>query len=162
MTISVGDKIPHAKLLNRIGDKVTEIDIAERVAGKKAVIFGLPGAYTRTCSAAHLPSFIRTAEKFRKKGVDEIICVAVNDVFVMQHWGETSGAETAGILMLADWDSKLSDAMGLTFTGAPVGLKNRMTRCAMLVEDGVVKVFQVEEKGGVCDMTAGETLLEMV
>ncbi|MDH5454198.1 MAG: peroxiredoxin [Paracoccaceae bacterium] len=162
MPIAVGDKIPSAKLLNRIGDEVREIDIADHVAGKKVVLFGLPGAYTRTCSATHLPSFIRTAEAFRAKGVDDIICVSVNDVFVMQHWGETSGAEKAGILMLADWDSRLSDAMGLTFTGAPVGLKNRMTRCAMLIEDGVVKVLQMEAKAGVCDMTAGETLLEQV
>lgn len=162
MTIAVGDRLPSAKLLNRIRDEVSEIDIAEHVAGKRVVIFGLPGAFTRTCSALHLPSFIRTAEAFRENGVDEIICVSVNDVFVMQHWGEATGADEAGILMLADWDSELSDAMGLTFTGAPVGLKNRMTRCAMLVEDGFVKVFQVEEKKGVCEMTAGETLLEAI
>ena len=162
MTISVGDKIPSVKLINQIGDEVSQIDIAERIAGKRVVIFGLPGAYTGICSSAHLPSFIRTADAFRQKGIDEIICVAVNDVRVMNHWGEHSGAHEAGILMLADWDSELTKALGLEFSAPAIGFKDRMTRCAMLVEAGVVKVLQFEEGHGVCTLTAGETLLEMV
>lgn len=162
MTISVGDKIPSVKLINQIGDEVSQIDIAERIAGKRVVIFGLPGAYTGICSSAHLPSFIRTADAFREKGIDEIICVSVNDVRVMNHWGEHSGAHDAGILMLADWDSELTKALGLEFSAPALGFKDRMTRCAMLVEDGVVKVLQFEEEHGVCTLTAGETLLEMV
>lgn len=161
MTIAVGDRIPSAMLINQIGDDVRQIDIAERIGGKRAVIFGLPGAYTGICSSAHLPSFIRTAEAFRAKGIDEIICVAVNDVRVMKHWGETSGAQDAGILMLADWDSELTKAMGLEFSAPAIGFRDRMTRCAMLVEDGVVKALQFEEEHGVCNLTAGETLLEM-
>lgn len=162
MTIAIGDRIPSAKLINRIGESVSEIDIAVHVAGKTVVLFGLPGAYTRTCTAAHLPSFMRTADQFRAKGVDEIICVSVNDVFVMQNWGETSGAEAAGILMLADWDAELTKALGLAFTAPPVGLKDRMQRCAMVLEDGVVKVLQIEESPGECNVTAGEALLEMI
>ena len=141
---------------------MSEIDIAERVAGRKVVIFGLPGAYTATCSAAHLPSFIRTAQAFRDRGVDEVICIAVNDVRVMEHWGRTSGAEEAGITMLADWDSELTKALGLAFSVPGIGFKDRMTRCAMLVEDGVVTVLQLEKEKGVCDLTAGETLLERI
>jgi len=162
MAVSVGDKIPSAKLINQIGDDVRQIDIAERIAGKRVVIFGLPGAYTGICSAAHLPSFIRTADAFRAKGVDEIICVSVNDVRVMNHWGEHSGAHDAGILMLADWDSELTKALGLEFSVPAIGFKDRMTRCAMLVEDGEVTVLQFEEDHGVCNLTAGETLLDMV
>lgn len=162
MTIAVGDKLPEAKLLNQKGDTVSEIDIAQHVAGRKVVLFGLPGAYTATCSAAHLPSFIRTAQAFRDKGVDEIICVAVNDVRVMEHWGRTSGAEAAGITMLADWDSELTRKLGLAFTAPAIGFKDRMTRCAMLLDDGEVKVLQLETEKGACDLTAGETLLEMV
>lgn len=162
MTVQVGDRIPSVKLINQLGDDVQQIDIAERVAGKRVVIFGLPGAYTGICSAAHLPSFIRTADAFRAKGIDEIICVSVNDVRVMNHWGTHSGAHDAGILMLADWDSELTKALGLAFSVPALGFKDRMTRCAMLVEDGVVKVLQFEEDHGVCTLTAGETLLEMV
>ncbi|NNJ65670.1 MAG: peroxiredoxin [Xanthomonadales bacterium] len=162
MTVAVGDRIPSVKLINQIGDEVRQIDIAEQIAGKRAVIFGLPGAYTGVCSSAHLPSFIRTADAFRAKGVEEIICVAVNDVRVMKHWGESSGAEKAGILMLADWDSELTKALGLEFSAPAIGFKDRMTRCAMLVEDGIVKVLQFEEDHGVCTLTAGETLLDLV
>ncbi len=162
MTVSVGDKIPSVNLINQIGDEVRQINIADLIAGKRAVIFGLPGAYTGICSSAHLPSFIRTADAFRAKGIDEIICVAVNDVRVMSHWGENSGAHDAGILMLADWDSELTKALGLEFSVPALGFKDRMIRCAMLVEDGVVKVLQFEEDHGVCELTAGETLLEMI
>ena len=126
------------------------------------MLFGLPGAYTSTCSMAHLPSFIRTAEDFSAKGVDEIFCVAVNDVRIMKHWGETSGAEEAGITMLADWNSELTKAFGLEFSVPAIGFKDRMTRCSMYIEDGVVKVLQLEEDKGACVLTAGETLLEAI
>lgn len=162
MTVSVGDTIPSVKLINQTDGDPEQIDIAERIAAKRAVIFGLPGAYTGICSAAHLPSFIRTADAFRAKGIDEIICVSVNDVRVMNHWGEHSGAHKAGILMLADWESELTKALGLAFSVPALGFKDRMTRCAMLVEDGVVKVLQFEDDHGVCNLTAGETLLELV
>ena len=162
MALAVGDRLPAAKLLNQIGTTVTEIDIADHAKGKRLVIFGLPGAYTSTCSTAHLPSFIRTAADFRAQGVDEVICIAVNDVRVMEHWGRTSGAEAAGILMLADWDSEFAKAAGLAFSVPAVGFKDRLTRCAMVVEDGVVAVLQLETDKTACDLTAGETLLELV
>ena len=162
MTVQVGDRIPSVKLINQMDGDPEQIDIAARIAGKRAVIFGLPGAYTGICSAAHLPSFIRTADAFRAKGIEEIICVSVNDVRVMNHWGEHSGAHAAGILMLADWDSELTKALGLEFSLPALGFKDRMTRCAMLVEDGVVTALQFEEDHGVCNLTAGETMLELV
>ena len=161
MTVAVGDRIPSANLINQIGEEVRQIDIAERIAGKRVVIFGLPGAYTGICSSSHLPSFIRTADAFRAKGIDEIICVSVNDVRVMNHWGEHSGAHDAGILMLADWDSGLTKALGLEFSAPAIGFKDRMTRCAMLTDDGVVTDLQFEEEHGVCNLTAGEALLEL-
>ena len=162
MTIAIGDTIPSVNLINQNGEgEAIQIDIADRIAGKRAVVFGLPGAYTGICSSAHLPSFIRTADAFRAKGIEEIICFAVNDVRVMGHWGENSGAHDAGILMLADWDSELTKALGLEFSVPALGFKDRTTRCAMLTEDGVVKALQFEEDNGVCDLTAGETLLEL-
>ncbi len=162
MALAVGDRLPAAKLLNQIGTTVTEIAIADHAKGKRLVIFGLPGAYTSTCSTAHLPSFIRTAADFRAQGVDEVICIAVNDVRVMEYWGRTSGAEDAGILMLADWDSEFAKAAGLAFSVPAVGFKDRLTRCAMVVEDGVVAVLQLETDKTACDLTAGETLLALV
>ncbi len=162
MTVAVGDRIPSVKLVNQIEDEVKSIDIAELCASQRVVPFGLPGAYTSLCSSAHLPSFIRTADAFRAKGIDEIVCVAVNDVRVMHHWGESSGAEKAGILMLADWDAELTKALGLEFSVPAVGFKDRMKRCSMLIEDGEVKLLQFEEDNGVCNLTAGETLLEMI
>ena len=162
MTIAVGDRIPATTLINQIGDTVRQIDLAEFVRGKRVVIVGMPGAYTQTCSAAHLPSFIRTAAGFRAKGIDEVICIAVNDVRVMNHWGRTSGAEEAGVLMLADWNSEFTKAVGLEFSVPGIGFKDRLTRCAMVLEDGVVQILQLEESKGTCDLTAGETLREMI
>ena len=162
MSAQIGDRVPDATLLHQTGNEVEKVDLAKHCTGRKIVLFGLPGAYTATCSAAHLPSFIRTADAFRAKGVDDIICVSVNDVRVMHHWGETSGANAAGITMLADWDSELTKALGLEFSVPAIGFKDRMTRCAMLIDDGVIKVLQLEEDKTACDLTAGETLLDAI
>ncbi|MEO9825023.1 MAG: peroxiredoxin [Paracoccaceae bacterium] len=162
MTVAVGDKIPQVTLPSQVDEDVTQIDLAERCADRKVVLFGLPGAYTSICSMAHLPSFIRTADAFRAKGVDDIICVAVNDVRVMKHWGESSGATEAGIMMLADWNSELTKALGLEFSVPAIGFKDRMTRCAMYIENGEIKVLHFEEDNGTCDLTGGESLLEAI
>ena len=162
MPITIGDRIQPSTLLHMSDSGPEEIDIAKHIAGKRVVIFGLPGAYTSTCTMAHLPSFIRTHDAFLEKGIDEIICVAVNDVFVMSHWGEATGAIEAGITMLADWSSAFGQSIGLTFDAPAVGYIQRISRCAMIVNDGVVEVLQVEEARGTCEMTAGETLLEML
>lgn len=160
--VAVGDRIPSVKLPYQVGDDVHQFDLGEALKGRKAVIFGMPGAYTATCSAAHLPSLIRTADAFRAKGVDEVIVVVVNDVRVTEHWGRTSGATDKGIKILADWDSELTKALGLGFTVPAIGFKDRMQRCALYVEDGVVRILQMEEQTGVCDLTAGETLLDAI
>lgn len=162
MTVKVGDNIPSVELLYSQDGVVTAINIADHAAGKKIVLFGLPGAYTSICSSAHLPSFMRTAEAFRAKGVDDIICVAVNDSRVMEHWDLATGAGEAGITMLADWNSELAIALGLNFSVPAIGFKDRMTRCSMLLENGEVKILQFEEDNGTCNLTAGETLLEML
>ena len=162
MTVQVGDKIPSVTLVHSSNGEVAQVDIAQRVAGRKVVIFGLPGAYTGVCTSAHMPSFIRTADQFRAKGVDEIICVSVNDCRVMQHWGETTGAEEAGITLLADWNSELTKALGLDFTVPAIGFRERMKRCAMVVEDGKITALQLEEDNGTCNLTAGEALLDLV
>lgn len=160
--VKVGDRIPSVTLPYQVGTEVHAFNLGDGLKGRKAVIFGMPGAYTGTCTAAHLPSLVRTADGFRAKGVDEVLVVVVNDVRVTEHWGRTSGAAAKGIKILADWNSELTKALGLEFSVPAIGFKDRMQRCAMYVDDGVVTVLQMEEKTGVCDLTSGETLLEKI
>lgn len=159
MVIGTGDTLPEAKLAKMGADGPEVVDLNAKAAGKKLAIFALPGAFTGTCSTAHVPSFIRTIDDIKAKGVDEVICVAVNDVFVMQAWGEQTGATKAGIEMLSDGDGSFTKAMGRAFTAAPVGLIDRSKRYAMIVEDGKITTLQEEESPGVCDVSGGEALL---
>lgn len=160
MTISVGEKLPQASLL-KMGENGPEaVDLASKTAGRKVVIFGLPGAYTGVCSTAHVPSFIRTGDALAAKGVDEVICVSANDPFVMGAWGESTGASAAGIAMLGDADSSLTKALGLNFSAPPAGLIDRSKRYALVAEDGVVTVLQVEDNAGECNISAGESILD--
>ncbi len=162
MTISVGDRLPEATLV-RIGEKGPEqITVSAATKGRKVVIFAVPGAYTPTCDSAHVPSFIRTKAGFDSKGVDEIICVSVNDPFVMKAWGASTGASKAGISMLSDAAGELTRAIGMEFDAIPAGLLGRSKRYAMYVEDGVVKVLHAEASSGVCDISGGESMLESI
>ena len=159
MTISVGDKLPGGKVL-QMGEAGAEaVEMGEKLKGRKVVIFGLPGAYTGTCTTSHVPSFMRVMDKLKAKGVDEVICLSVNDPFVMKAWGEATGATAAGITLLADAESAFTPAIGMDFTAPPAGLIKRSARYAMLVEDGVVKVLHREESPGLCETSAGEGLL---
>jgi cytochrome c peroxidase len=158
MTIAEGTRLPETTLL-RMGDNGAEaVSLGDRLEGRKVVVFGLPGAYTGTCSTAHVPSFIRTAKQFAEKGVDEIICIAVNDPFVMKAWGEATGATAAGISMLGDSDASFTRAIGMAFDVPTLGFFGRSKRYSALVEDGVVTRFNPETTSG-CEISAGEHLL---
>jgi glutaredoxin/glutathione-dependent peroxiredoxin len=159
MSISVGDRLPEASLLRVAGADVEVVPLQDRLAGRRVILVGLPGAFTNTCSSAHVPSFIRTREALREKGVDEIICVAVNDPFVMHAWGEATGAAEAGLTMLADAEGAFTRAIGMEFSNPARGLIGRSLRYALLAEDGVVKVYRAEEGHGVCDLSGGEAML---
>ena len=162
MTISVGDTLPDATLI-KLGDKGPEpVSLQDLAKGRKLVLFAVPGAFTPTCHSAHVPSFIRTKDQFTAKGVDEIVCVSVNDPFVMKAWGEATGATSAGVTMLADADSGFTKAMGLAFSAAPAGLMDRSKRYALYAEDGVVKQLHLEESPGTCDISGGEALLAAI
>lgn len=159
MVIEVGNMLPPANLL-RIGDEGPEsVELSNLIKDRKVVIFGLPGAYTGTCTTAHVPSFVRTKDQFASKGVSDIICVSVNDPFVMAAWAEATGAKAAGLTFLADADASFTKAVGMNFTAPPVGFFDRSKRYAMLVENGVVKLLHAEESPGVCEASAGEGLL---
>lgn len=157
-TIEVGAKLPEATLLSLHADDGKMVDLAAKLKGRKVVIFGLPGAFTSTCSTAHVPSYIRTAKALADKGVDEIICLSVNDPFVMDAWGKATGANAAGITMLADADGSFTKAIGMEFDWLPDGFIGRSKRYSMLVEDGTVTRFFPENKLG-CEISAGEHML---
>lgn len=162
MTISEGKTLPGASLL-RIGASGPEaVDLGAKLKGRKVVIFGLPGAFTGTCTSAHVPSFIRTKAGFDAKGVDEIICISVNDPFVMKAWGEATGAAAAGITLLGDADAAFTRAIGMAFSNPAVGFADRSKRYALLAEDGVVKVLHLEANPGVCETSGGEAMLAAI
>ncbi len=162
MAITTGDKLPDATLL-QIGAKGPEgVALDDRVKGRKVVIFAVPGAFTGVCSTAHVPSFTRNMDALKEKGVDEVICISVNDPFVMKAWGESTGATDAGITMLGDADSAFTRSVGMEFEAPPAGLLSRSARYAMLVEDGVVKVLHREESPGVCEASGGEAMLAAI
>ncbi|SDG80878.1 peroxiredoxin [Sulfitobacter delicatus] len=160
MTISQGDTLPDAKLVQMGADGPEPVQMADKVKGRKVVVFAVPGAFTPTCHSAHVPSFVRTKDQFDAKGVDEVICISCNDPFVMKAWGEATGAREAGITMLADASSEFTRAIGMDFDAAPAGLVARSKRYAMLVEDGKVTLWQPEESPGVCEVSGGEALLD--
>ncbi|WP_372886047.1 peroxiredoxin [Shimia sp.] len=159
MTISVGQKLPEGHFMRLGAEGPEALPVADLCRGRKLALFGLPGAFTATCSSAHLPSFIRVADALRAKGVDEVVCMAVNDPWVMDAWDRSTGAGAAGITMLTDPDGSLSRAMGLSFSAPQVGFIERTRRFAAIVEDGTVTWLQEEQQRGVCNFTAGETLL---
>ncbi len=162
MSITVGDKLPAATFLRMGASGPEPVELAPRLAGKRVVIFALPGAYTGPCTTAHVPSFIRTKPKFDAKGIAEIICIAVNDPHVLKAFGDSTGATKAGITMLSDAEATFTKAMGMDFTAPASGLINRSRRYAMLVEDGVVKELHAEESNGTCDISGGEAMLAVV
>lgn len=159
MPISTGDQLPQAEFLEKTESGIAAVSVAALTAGRKVVIFGLPGAYTGVCSTRHLPSFVGVAAQLREKGVSDIACISVNDPHVMKAWGETAGAQDAGVRMLSDAAADFTKALGLAFTNPNAGMFDRSKRYAMLVEDGVVTILNQEENPGQCDISGGETML---
>lgn len=158
MAIKTGDKIP-AVTLKKLGDNgMEEIDIASYVAGRKVIIFAVPGAFTPPCSQKHLPSYIENAAEFKAKGIDEIICIAVNDPFVMKQWSKVAGAE-GRITMMPDGNAEFTKAIGMEMDGSAAGLGTRSWRYSMIVEDGTVTSLQTEDNPGEVTVSGGETCL---
>jgi peroxiredoxin len=144
MAIKVGDKLPDVKLKTMTSDGIKDMSTGELFGGKRVVLFALPGAFTPTCSAKHLPGFVEQADQLRAKGVDRIVCLSVNDAFVMGAWGKAQGAGEK-VLLVADGNAEFSNAVGLAFDGSGFGMGTRSQRYAMIVQDGVVKQLFVEK-----------------
>jgi glutaredoxin/glutathione-dependent peroxiredoxin len=160
MTIEVGGKIPSVTLMQMKGGAPKPVKTDELFAGKKVVVFALPGAFTPTCSAKHLPGFVQRADEIRKKGIDAIACISVNDAFVMGAWGEQQGAGDK-VMMLADGNGELTAALGLEMDATKYGMGKRSQRFSMLVENGVVKQLNVEEPG-VFAVSSAEYILKQI
>ena len=159
MTIAVGDRVPDVPLAIATADGPQPTSSGEFFSGKKVALFAVPGAFTPTCSARHLPSYVEKASDLKAKGVDEIACVSVNDAFVMSAWGKADGS--SDITMIADGNGQFADALGLTMDGSKFGMGKRSQRYSMLVNDGVVEQLNVEAPGEYRASSA-ETLLEQL
>jgi glutaredoxin/glutathione-dependent peroxiredoxin len=157
MTIKPGDKIPSATFAHMKDGKPTPMTSDELFAGKTVALFALPGAFTPTCSAKHVPGYVQNFEALKSKGVDAIACVSVNDAFVMGAWGKDQGAGEK-VLMLADGNGDFTRAMGLEFDASKFGMGKRSRRYSALIKDGVVKSLNVEEPGAY-DVSSAEHML---
>jgi len=146
MTIQVGDTVPSMKLMQGTKDGPKEISTDDIFKGKKVVLFAVPGAFTPTCSAKHLPGFLQHADALRAKGVDTIACMAVNDVFVMNAWGKSANAGST-VQMLADGNGEYARALGLELDATGFGMGKRGQRFAIVADDGVAKAVFVEAPG---------------
>jgi len=157
MAIQEGDKLPEATLHMMQDGRPQAMTTADLFGGKKVVLFAVPGAFTPTCSQAHLPGYVVNADAIRAKGVDSIICLSVNDAFVMGAWGDNANADE--LLMVGDGNGDFTKAVGLEMDGSGFGLGSRSQRYAMIVEDGTVSKLAVEEAGQL-DVSAAEAILQ--
>lgn len=162
MAISTGDRLPGGTLY-RLGEEGVEtVELSDILGHRKVALFAVPGAFTPTCSEQHVPSFVRNADALRTKGIDEIICLSVNDPFVLNAWQESMGAKEASVSILADPSGEFTKSIGMDFDAPPAGLHNRSVRYSMLVEDGIIRSLNQEESPGVCGITSGDTLLSQI
>ena len=159
MTISVGDKLPEVTMVKATAEGPQPVQSAEFFAGRKVALFSVPGAFTPTCSAKHLPGFVEKAADLKAKGVDEIVGTAVNDAFVMGAWNASAGS--GDITMLADGNAEFVEAVGLTMDGSGFGMGTRGQRFSMVVNDGVVEQLNVEAPGDF-KVSSAEYMLDQI
>src|SRR5210317_920850 len=159
MSIEVGQSIPSCTLKTMTDNGPADITTADIFSGKKVLMFAVPGAFTPGCSITHLPGYVVNADNIKAKGVDTIVCMSVNDAFVMDAWGKAQNAEE--LLMLADGNAEFTAALGLELDGSGFGLGGRSQRFAMIVEDGTVTHLNLEAGPGV-DVSSAETMMALL
>lgn len=157
--IKVGDTIPNVTLKKTYGDKIEDINTSDFFSGKTTVVVALPGAFTPVCSSTHIPSFLQNVDQIKSKGVDQIACLSVNDGYVMRAWAKDQKAQDQ-IIMLADGNANFTKACGLEFDASAHGLGLRARRCVMIVKDKIVKVLDIEENNGKCELSHADAVLK--
>ena len=157
MTVAVGDQIPNVTIKTMGANGPEDLNTGDFFADKKVVLFAVPGAFTPTCSAAHLPGFVANADKILAKGVDAIVCLSVNDAFVMAAWGASQNAEA--LVMAADGNGEFTTAMGLTLDGSGFGLGHRSSRYALIAENCTITALNADQ-GGAFEVSSAEKILE--
>lgn len=158
MTLSVGDKLPDAVFKVMTPDGPDTMTTNAAFGGKKVALFAVPGAFTPTCHAQHVPSFLNNLDALRAKGIDQVVCVAVNDIFVLDAWAKATGADDK-ILFLADGSADFTKATGFVFDASEIGLGIRSQRYAMIVNDGMIELLNIETGRGMIETTGAEALL---
>ena len=161
MAIKVGDRLPEATFRVAGPDGLETLTTKDVFAGNRVVLFAVPGAFTPTCHLKHLPGFIESADDFKKQGVDRVVCIAVNDPFVLAAWEEKSGGKEK-VLFLSDGNAEFTKKIGMDFDGSGFGLGTRSKRYSALVEDGVVKKLNIEEAPGKVEVSGGDALLKQL
>lgn len=161
MTISVGDTLPFAQFFVKAGSEVDRLSTDDIFSNRKIVLFGLPGAFTPTCHADHLPGYLEHLDTIRSKGVDEVAVVSVNDPHVMDAWAKATGGK-GKILFLSDGNADFTRAIGLDTDGAVVGMGTRSQRYSMIVESGVVTTFNLEEVRGQAVLSGAAAIMEQL
>lgn len=159
--IAINDKVPSISVKYIQNNEVLEINFREHTSNKKVVVFGVPGAFTPTCSNSHLPSFAESVDAFKAKGIDEIICLSVNDVFVLKAWAQHHKVEHK-INFIADGSAELTKQMGLILDAVPYGMGIRSQRYSMYIDSGIVRVLNVEPSAGACTVSAGPILIDQI
>lgn len=159
MTISAGDKLPETTFMTMTAEGPMPVTTGEIFAGKKVVLFSVPGAYTPTCHATHLPDFVVNADAIKAAGADSIVCLSVNDVFVMSAWGGQVSPE-GKIIMLADGNGEFAKATGTDMDGSAFGMGTRSQRYSMIVDDGVVTAFNIGDQSGQAEIAGAARILE--
>ncbi len=159
MTIKVGDKVPEATFMQMTDKGPAPVPTAELFGGKKVVIFALPGAFTPTCSAKHVPGFVQHADELKAKGIDAIACVSVNDAFVMGAWGKDQKAGDK-VMMLADGNGDFTRQVGLELDASGFGMGKRSLRYSMVVDNGTVTALNIEPNPSTADLSGAEHLLK--
>lgn len=161
MTISAGDTIPFTTFSKMVDGEITQVDGEAIFKDRSVIVFGLPGAFTSTCDTMHVPSFMRVMDDLKSKGVDEVICLANNDPWVMDVWSSSTGGAEAGITFLTDPTGDFAEAIGMLMEVPAIGFHRRSKRYAMHLDNGVVKVWHPQIEAG-CDISGGEAMRDAI
>ena len=162
MTIKVGDNFPNSDIYICKKDKICQINTSQILLNKKTIIFGMPGAFTPTCTNFHIPSIISQIENFKNKGIDEIYCLVVNDIHVTKVWAENTRSIDSGLNILTDPSGKLIKKIGMEFTVSQVGFINRSKRFCLILNNSMVQKIFLEEERSICNITSGQNILDQI